>query len=90
MKRTTKKFLVTIGCGHQITIPKEIREALKLKVGDHLEAILYSFCMELWPLRRWMNPPAHQMQACSSTLSARLSVLSSPEPDASASGYNRD
>lgn len=40
MKRITKKFLVKIGRGYQITIPKEIREALNLKVGDYLEATL--------------------------------------------------
>ena len=40
MKKTTKKLSVKIGRGYQITIPKEIIKALKLKVGDLLEATL--------------------------------------------------
>lgn len=54
MKKTAKKFLVKIGRGYQITIPKEIVKALKLKVGDLLEATLdkKKHYMILTPIKR--------------------------------------
>ena len=42
---------VTISSGFRITIPREIRKALNLEVGQQLQAILYENRLQLLPFR---------------------------------------
>jgi bifunctional DNA-binding transcriptional regulator/antitoxin component of YhaV-PrlF toxin-antitoxin module len=53
-KRRSKKFLVRIGAGRRVTIPKEIMAELKLKMGDYLMATLDKRrrCMILTPIKQ--------------------------------------
>ena len=48
---------VTISPKFQVVIPKGIREPLKLKAGQKIQAILYHNRIELVPLR-----PMHKMR----------------------------
>jgi len=48
---------VTISPKYQVVIPKSIRESLKLKPGQKIQAIVYQNRIELIPIR-----PAKQMR----------------------------
>jgi AbrB family looped-hinge helix DNA binding protein len=49
--REDRMHTITVSSKFQIVIPKAIREELKFKPGQKLQAIAYQGCIELIPLR---------------------------------------